>query len=283
VERCGHCEQVTWHAAPHCPHCGAEDWLTPDPTFELVCGERRWLAIGTLGWATVPCLVRAMDDRQASDVMLLENLQRVDLNPIEEAQAYATRIARFTLTVGELAQTVSKSAEYVRERLALLQLAPPIQQLIATGQLPLAHAQLLVDLDPDRQRIALRAFNAIPAMSLVAFTDVVRRLAGEQEKELAQPLFELTFITTLQAEAKYFVPWGKHAQVDIVQAPGITWPELVVAKSDLPGDVLNRFMHDLQSCGLVEGAAAVGKVYAELVRGRKVMRAATPLARTRTR
>src|SRR5690606_25634326 len=124
-------------------------------------GERRFRAISTiLKWERIPAIVRKLDDATASAIMLAENLNRVDLNPIEEAQAFDVRVRHLGWSDQQVADAVGISVELVRRRVSLLRLVEEAQFLIAKGHLPIGHAECLVRLDTDRQRIALRTLNS---------------------------------------------------------------------------------------------------------------------------
>jgi ParB family chromosome partitioning protein len=101
--------------------------------FEIVAGERRFRAVKHLGRTTVPAIVRDYTDEQASAVMLLENVQRADLDPVDEAHAYQSRIDRFGLTVGQVAEMAGVTAARVCTRLPVLRLFPEAQHLVRVG------------------------------------------------------------------------------------------------------------------------------------------------------
>lgn len=123
--------------------------------FELIAGERRWRAAQSLGLADVPVIVRAADDRTVLELALIENLQRENLNPVEEALGYAQLIEQFQLRQEEAALKVGKSRAAVANALRLLRLAPEIQLLIREGRLSVGHAKVILGLeDPSKQKFA---------------------------------------------------------------------------------------------------------------------------------
>jgi len=150
--------------------------------YEIVAGERRVRAMRMLGWAEIPAFVREMDDATASAIMLAENVQRADLDPMEEARAYQSRIDRFGYSVAELARVANVSAERVRKRLSLLALDDSIAHLVSRRLLPLAYAYCLTTLDSNRQRVAIRAYNSAP-LTLEQFRALTSRLYSEQQQE----------------------------------------------------------------------------------------------------
>jgi ParB family chromosome partitioning protein len=113
---------------------------------ELIAGERRWRAAQLLGLAEVPVILRQADDRAVLELALIENLQRENLNPIEEAQGYAQLIEHFQLTQEEVATKVGKSRAVVANALRLLKLAAEIQGYLRDGRLSVGHAKVILGL-----------------------------------------------------------------------------------------------------------------------------------------
>ena len=114
--------------------------------FELIAGERRWRAAQLLAMAEVPALVREADDRKVLELALIENLQRENLNPIEEGLGYSQLIEQFRLTQEEVAVRVGKSRAAVANSLRLLKLPPPVLQNVRSGMLSVSHAKVLLGL-----------------------------------------------------------------------------------------------------------------------------------------
>ena len=115
-------------------------------SFEIVAGERRWRAAQMAGLADVPAVVRKCSDREAAAVALIENIQREDLNPIEEAQGYRTLADEFGLTHQELADAVGRSRSAVSNALRLLDLNDDVRALVEQGELDMGHARALLSL-----------------------------------------------------------------------------------------------------------------------------------------
>lgn len=122
--------------------------------FELIAGERRWRASQLAGLAEIPALVRDIDDRTAIAIALIENIQREDLSPLEEAQALARLIAEFKLTHQQAADAVGRSRAAVSNLLRLLDLPDPIRTHLDDGRLEMGHARALLTLPPP-QALAL--------------------------------------------------------------------------------------------------------------------------------
>jgi ParB family chromosome partitioning protein len=114
--------------------------------FELIAGERRWRASGEAGLATLPAIVRQASDREVLELALIENLQRADLSPIEEAEAYARLIHDFSLTQEEVAKQVGKGRVVVANAVRLLTLPESIRAWIGSNDLSVGHAKVLLGL-----------------------------------------------------------------------------------------------------------------------------------------
>ncbi len=122
-----------------------------EATYELVMGERRWRASKIAGLKTIPAIVRTATSEQMLRDALLENLQRVQLNPLEEAAAYQQMMQEFGLTQKQLSEAVSKSRPQIANTLRLLQLPGSVQKLVASGVLSAGHARALLALRSTRQ------------------------------------------------------------------------------------------------------------------------------------
>ena len=122
-----------------------------DGGYELIAGERRLLACRQAGMTEIPVLVRDWDDRTTMEVALVENLQRSDLNPMEEAEAFHRLIEEFGWTQDEAAERVGKSRSHVANYLRLLQLEPGVRELVEGERLTMAHAKVILSADPGRR------------------------------------------------------------------------------------------------------------------------------------
>lgn len=126
--------------------------------FELVAGERRWRAARTAGLATLPALVRDVEDRDSLLLGLVENVAREQLSPVEEARAYASLVDEFELSLGDVAERVGRSKPAVSNRLRLLELPEEVLWMLARGDLTEGHARAVLSLPDDdaRRRLARR-------------------------------------------------------------------------------------------------------------------------------
>ena len=119
--------------------------------YEIIAGERRWRASQLAGLAEVPVLVREVADDQALKMALIENIQREDLNPLEEAQGLQRLIQEFDMTHQSVAESVGRSRAAVTNILRLLNLAKPVQAMLLDGQIEMGHARALLPLPAARQ------------------------------------------------------------------------------------------------------------------------------------
>ncbi len=119
-----------------------------DPNlFEIIAGERRWRAAQKAGLHDVPVIIRDVDDKEALELAIIENVQRVDLNPLEEAQGYGQLIDQFDYTQQDLAQVIGKSRSHVANTLRLLRLPQDVRDMLVRGELTAGHARTLITAD----------------------------------------------------------------------------------------------------------------------------------------
>lgn len=122
--------------------------------YEIIAGERRFRAAQSLGWEKIPAIVNNMNDDQAASLALIENLQRENLNPIDEAEAYKNLMKLNNLTQTQLAKDMGKSQSYVANKLRLLKLTPKVQSYLASGEISVRHGRALVGLsERDQSRM----------------------------------------------------------------------------------------------------------------------------------
>ncbi|MCL5676660.1 MAG: ParB/RepB/Spo0J family partition protein [Firmicutes bacterium] len=120
------------------------------PWYELVAGERRWRAAKLAGLRAVPVVVRELSEVQVMEIALIENLQREDLNPIEEARAFRRLLEEFGVTQEDLARRLGKSRPQISNTLRLLNLRPEVQEQIVRGELSMGHAKVLLSLESEQ-------------------------------------------------------------------------------------------------------------------------------------
>lgn len=142
--------------------------------FELIAGERRLRACQALGWEKIPAVKRDVDDRTLLTLALIENLQRDDLSPVDEARGYERLIAEFNLTQQDVADAVGRDRSTVANALRLLKLPAPVLALLHEGRLTVGHARALLALDDPRGATALAKEAADLGLSVRDVEDRVR-------------------------------------------------------------------------------------------------------------
>jgi len=141
--------------------------------YEIIAGERRWRAARMAGLATVPALIKDISDSEALAAALIENIQREDLSPLEEAAGIQRLVQEFGLTHQAIAETLGRSRAAVTNLLRLLDLAPPVRELLAAGGLDMGHARALLAL-PVQHQIELARLAASKGLTV---REVERRVA----------------------------------------------------------------------------------------------------------
>ncbi len=144
-------------------------------TYSIIAGERRWRACRIAGLARVPALIRDIDDGEAAQLALIENLQREDLNPIEEAEGYRRLMEDFSLTQERVAELVGKSRPAVTNALRLLGLPERVRELLLNGEITAGHARALLSIDDGEQ-----LDEAIALALAGASVREIERLAGKK-------------------------------------------------------------------------------------------------------
>jgi len=146
--------------------------------WELVAGERRWRAVRRLGWTQVPVIVRELDDRAMLVLAIVENVQRADLSPLEEAAGYRQLIEEFGFTQAEVAESVGRERSTVANLLRLLQLPATVQKMVSKGDLSMGHARAILGLEDEREMAELARQAADVGMSVRAVEEKVRTMRG---------------------------------------------------------------------------------------------------------
>jgi len=149
--------------------------------FELVTGERRWRAAQKAGLVTIPAIIRDFKDDEMMEVALIENLQREDLNPIEEAYAYQKMIEEFDITQKEVAERVSKSRSAIANTLRLLNLPPSVQEIVSRETISMGHARALLPLESKKQ-VELANKIVEEDLSVRKTEELVKKLLNKDKK-----------------------------------------------------------------------------------------------------
>ena len=152
--------------------------------YEIIAGERRWRATQLAGLDKIPCVIKEVNDEAAVAMSLIENIQREDLNPMEEALALQRLIEEFDLTHQQVAEAVGKSRAAVSNFLRLINLAPEVTQMLVHGDIEMGHARALLSLTNDQQGKLAREI-ASSGLNVRQAEALVRKLASG-EKPLSQ-------------------------------------------------------------------------------------------------
>lgn len=156
--------------------------------YEIIAGERRWRAAQLAGLHEIPAVVRRVDDEAAIAMALIENIQRENLNPLEEARALDRLIKEFEMTHQTAAEAVGRSRAAVSNLLRLLDLADPVKDLVEKRELEMGHARALLSLDSGKRQIEVAVLVAKKGLSVRDTEALVRRvLAGPQNPDEASP------------------------------------------------------------------------------------------------
>ena len=169
--------------------------------YQIIAGERRWRAARLAGIQEVPVIVIEADDRKAAELAMIENLQREDLNPMEEAAGFQSLIESYHMTQEEAAQRVGKSRSAVTNALRLLGLTPSVRKLVEEGKLSAGHARALVPLSPSLQESAANAIVS-GGLSVRQTEALVKRLSAEKKEAQAKDPDEVDYLAEAQNELK---------------------------------------------------------------------------------
>jgi ParB family chromosome partitioning protein len=168
--------------------------------YELVAGERRWRASKAAGLDTIPAVVREFSDGEMMEIALIENLQREDLNPLEEAAAYNTLLEEFGLTQEELSQRLGKSRSHIANILRLLLLPAEIQEHVSRGTITMGHARALLGLDRTDKQVEACRYVIKKGLSVRETEALVRRLnLGSREKKKGRRQEKESYLVEIEA------------------------------------------------------------------------------------
>jgi ParB family transcriptional regulator, chromosome partitioning protein len=165
--------------------------------YKIIAGERRWRAAKSAGLKEVPVLVKEATDRQIMEIALIENLQREDLNVIEEANAYKQLINEYSMTHGDIAEIIGKSRVDITNKLRLLKLPGKVLELIENDEISAGHARALLSLDTDTEIESLADAVAAKQMSVRQTETQVKRIKNKENAEKRKDV-DLAEITDLQ-------------------------------------------------------------------------------------
>ena len=171
----------------------------PSGYYQIIAGERRWRAARLAGMSDVPVVVIEADDKKVMELALIENLQRQDLNPVEEALGYQSLIQEYGLTQEETATQVGKSRPAVANALRLLSLCPQVLELLRSGQLTAGHARAILTLKSEKkQQEAARKIIAL-ALSVRQAETLCKNMSKEAEPK-KQEIFEVDYVAECEKQ-----------------------------------------------------------------------------------
>jgi len=192
--------------------------------YEIIAGERRFRASRLAGLDSVPVLVRDVPNEAAAAMALIENIQREDLNPLEEAQGLQRLVKEFGLTHEQAAQAVGRSRSAASNLLRLLQLAEPVQTMLMAGDLDMGHARALLTLDKATQitagnQIAAKKMSVREAESLVKkltaeFALAPQKLKKEKSRDIKRVEEELSDLLTAEVEVRVKKRVKRHGRLE---------------------------------------------------------------------
>ncbi|MCC7549705.1 MAG: ParB/RepB/Spo0J family partition protein [Burkholderiales bacterium] len=201
--------------------------------YEIIAGERRWRAATAAGLDSVPVLIREVDDEHALAMALIENIQRENLNPLEEAQGVQRLVAEFGMTHEQAAEAVGRSRSGVSNLLRLLGLAKPVQELVLRKRLDMGHARALLPLPPalqielanriDQDGLSVREAEALVRRQLAPRTATPARTGNADVRRLQEELADalgtrVEILTGRGASGRMVIHYGDLDQLDGILA-----------------------------------------------------------------
>ena len=204
--------------------------------YEIIAGERRFRAAKLAGLSEVPVLVRDVPDQAAAAMALIENIQREDLNPLEEAQGLQRLIKEFGLTHEDAAQAVGRSRSAASNLLRLLNLADPVQTMLMAGDLDMGHARALLSLDKAAQittanqisakKLSVREAETLAKKIGAEFSLVAQKPKKEKSRDLKRVEEELADLLTAQVEIRIKKTVKRHGRIEEMGEVAISFGSL---------------------------------------------------------
>lgn len=190
----------------------------PDGTYQIVAGERRWRAAKMAGLTEVPVLVKELTDLQAQQIALIENLQRENLNPIEEANGYKELMDKFGMTQEEVARVVGKARSSIANSLRLLNLPPIIAEMVSNNELSTGHCKVLLGVSETKDMVELAYKAAGKDVSVREMERMVKALDKKEKPEKKKDTFyteaEISLAKALETNVS-IVPGKKKSTIQI--------------------------------------------------------------------
>jgi ParB family chromosome partitioning protein len=192
--------------------------------FQLIAGERRWRAAQKAGLHRVPCIVKEVPEENVLELSLIENIQREELNPIEEANAYKSLLEKRDLTQEEVAQRVGKDRSSITNALRLLKLPIEVQKLVEEGKLSMGHARALLSVDSEEQQLMFAREITTRTLSVRETERLVKRAQGASSgtARTTPSVSNHTEAANVQAaEAKLSKKLGAPVKIRIARTGGV--------------------------------------------------------------
>lgn len=190
----------------------------PDGTYQIVAGERRWRAAKMAGLTEVPVLVKELTDLQAQQIALIENLQRENLNPIEEANGYKELMDKFSMTQEEVARVVGKARSSIANSLRLLNLPPIIAEMVSNNELSTGHCKVLLGVSETKDMVELAHKAAGKDVSVREMERMVKALDKKEKPEKKKDTFyteaEISLAKALETNVS-IIPGKKKSTIQI--------------------------------------------------------------------
>lgn len=186
--------------------------------YQIVAGERRWRAARMLGMNEVPVIIKELSDAEAMQIALIENLQRENLNPIEEAQGYKQLIESYQMTQEEISKTVGRSRSAVANALRLLNLPYEVQKLLQNGDISVGHAKALVAVDDENILLDLAYKAAQDKLTVRAMEKIISKLDEEVTSEKQNNVIDSYF---KEMELSLNEHLGRKVKVDYGKNKGV--------------------------------------------------------------
>lgn len=160
---------------------------TESGRYQIIAGERRWRAARLAGLKTIPAIVKSYDDKEAAEVALIENLQREDLNPIEEAKGYKSLMDGFSMTQEEISKRVGKSRSAVANSLRILNLPDEIIKFLVTGEISQGHGRALLAIEDNKLKIEIAKRIIKDGLNVRQVEALVKSLSEKKPKAKKKP------------------------------------------------------------------------------------------------
>lgn len=169
-----------------------------DENFEVVCGHRRFYAAKEAGLKEIPCIVKEINDKEALEIAIIENLQREDLNPVEKAMAFKILNEKFGLTHEEIARRIGKTRSSITNTLRILTLPQEIISAISEGKITEGHARALLSLKDDRERIKMFKRMMRERMSVRKAEKITKRESDAEIINIEEKFKEIGFVVEIK-------------------------------------------------------------------------------------